>query len=338
MRAEERAPVSWSQRVILLLGLSFLGLGILMMPSTPWWHRHFDPLYEVVEVKDRVPLGDLGFSSHYPVERLTTYRVGGAQGLDVPLSVAEYRNEDGIVEHATVYPQQKQVNIASASNPRMALWTTASEAIAKHASSDALYLTWWDNAQRIHFLTGEATWSRLPAEESLKDLPLAGFWKEAAGHFAEDPEPERDLARWLTMDAESALKALRSRLPNPKWIYLLACVDDLARLGEIERLSGVSIPLEVRYFPEASDLHAQIKEVRRWANEKGEAANYLVQPVTGGGVRAWRVTNPEGSNLLLIRLLPFSKSLETPLEGTRLVYQSHWGAYISLHEVISTAP
>jgi hydroxylamine oxidation protein HaoB len=126
-------------------------------------------------------------------------------------------------------------------------------------------------------------------------------------------------------------------MTKPKLIYVLACVDDLARLGEIERLSGVTIPLEARYFPAASDLHAQIKDVRRWASEKGEGANYLVQPVMGGGVRAWRVTSPEASNLLLIRLLPFSKSLETPLQGARLVYQSHWGAYISVHEVTSAA-
>jgi len=309
-----------------------------MLPSTPWWHRHFDPLYQLVEIKERDHLGDLGFASRFPVERLMTYRLGGAQGIDVPISIAEYRNERGMFEHATVFPQVAQASITSASNPRTELWSKASEAILKHASSDAIYLTWWDNAQRIHFLTGEATGIRLPAEESFRGLPLADFWKEVAGDYAHDPEPARQLAHWLTMDAESALKEIRAELTTPKTVYLFTCVDDLARLSEIERLSGVKIPLEARYFPEASDLHAQIKEVRRWANEKGEAANYLVQPVSGGGVRAWRVTSSEGSQLLLIRLLPFSKSLESPLEGVRLVYQSLWGAYISIHEVIPAPP
>lgn len=337
MRLEGRAPSSWFLRTLLRLGFLLVGAGLWMLPSTHWWHRHFSPRYEVVEIRDRDHLGPLGFNSRFPVERLTLYRVGANQGLDVPLSVVEYRNEDGRVEHAMLYPEWKQASLSSASNPRMDLWATASQSIMKHASSDSLYLAWWDNAQRIHFLTGEATWPRLPAAASFMD-PFADFWKKAAGQYAEDSESARQLAQWLVMDAESALKDIRFKVQKPKSIYILACVDDLARLGEIERLSGVSIPLEAKYFPASSDLHAQIKEVRSWASEKGEGTNYLVQPVMGGGVRAWRVTHPEASNLLLIRLLPFSKSLETPLEGAKLVYQSLWGAYISVHEVTSAAP
>ena len=335
---EERAPSIGLSRILLFLGVMLVGVGLWMLPSTAWWHRHVGPLYEVVDIKDRDHVGNLGFSSRFPVERLTTYRLGGAKGLDVPISVAEYRNESGLLEHATVFLQGIKAATSKASNPRMDLWTMASEAILNHASPDAIYLTWWDNAQRIHFLTGEATAIRLPAEKSFQDSPLAGFWKEVAGDYAKAPDSSLQLAQWLTMDAESALRDLRTKWPNAKPIYLFGCVDDLARLSEIERLSGVKIPIEARYFPEASDLHAQIKEVRRWANEMGEGANYLVQPVSGGGVHAWRVTSPEASRLLLIRLLPFSKSLETPLEGVRLVYQSLWGAYISIHEVIPAAP
>ena len=327
----------WVRRFMLILGLLLVSGGLAMLPATRWWHRHFEPTFEVVEVKNQVTPEDLGFSSHFPAERLTRYRLGKAQDLDIPLSVIDYRNEENQLEKVTVYPETKPATAVRSANPRMSLWSKVAEAISKHASPDALYITWWDNAQRIHFLTGEATWPRRPAAESFAGLPLAAFWQEAAGGLAVDTAPVRQLAQWLTMDADLALQAIRSDPNLSRMPYLLACVDDLARLGEIERLSGVSIPLEVRYFPSGEDLHGQIKEVRRWASETGSGANYLVQPVVGGGVRAWRVTRPEGSNLLLIRLLPFSKSLESPLEGLRLVYQSHWGAYISLYEVISGA-
>lgn len=338
LRSDGRPSPAWFRRLLLIVGILLIGLGLVMMPITSWWHRHFDPSFEVVEIKAQERLGDLGFPSHFPAERLTSYRLGVAQGLDVPLSVIEYRNEDGRIENVTLYPHSKESSSVDVSNPRMSLWSNVAQAISTHASSNALYLTWWDNAQRIHFLTGEATWPRLPAAESLSNLPWSDFWKRAAGGISEDPEPARKLAHWLTMDAELALQAIRADKTLSKNIYLLTCVDDLARLGEIERLAGVSIPLEVRYFPAGEDLHAQIKEVRRWASETSEGANYLVQPVVGGGVRAWRVTRSEGSNLLLTRLLPFSKSLENPLEGVRLVYQSHWGAYISIHELVSASP
>ena len=326
------------RRLLLTVGVLLMGLGLVMLPETPWWHRHFDPAFEVVSVKNGDAVGTLGFASHFAVDQLTSYRVGGAQGLDIPLSVIEYRNEAGKVENVTVYPDQKSGGSALASNPRMNLWVTAAEAILRHASPEALYLTWWDNAQRIHFLTGENTSPRLPAAESLSDQTLSDFWKIAAGGISENPEASRQLAKWLTMDAARALPLIQSQLKSANPLYLLACVDDLARLGEIERLSGVSIPLDVRYFPAGEDLHAQIKAVRRWASEGGDEANYLVQPVIGGGLRAWRVTRPEASNLLLIRLLPFSKSLEHPLEGTRMVYQSLWGGYITIHEVLSALP
>ena len=335
LRSGDQGFGLWTRRFMLILGLLLASGGLAMLPATRWWQRHFEPTFELVEVKNQVTPEVLGFSSHFPADRLTRYRVGMAQGLDIPLSVIEYRNEENQPEKVTVYPDAKAASPVTSANPRMALWSTAAEAISKHASPDALYVTWWDNAQRVHFLTGEATWPRRPAADALEGLPLSAFWQEASGGLAVDPAPVRQLAQWLTMDADLALRAIRSVPKVSKTLYLLACVDDLARLGEIERLSGVSIPLEVRYFPSGEDLHAQIKEVRRWASETGNGANYLVQPVVGGGVRAWRVTRPEGANLLLIRLLPFSQSLENPLEGLRLVYQSHWGAYINLFEVIS---
>lgn len=332
---EDRRRSGWAPRTLLILGGVMVSLGIMMLQGTPWWRLHFEPSYEWVDTKDQPLLGDAGFASHFPLERLTTYRVGRSQGLDIPIVVAEYHNEVGQSEHAMVYQASAPESSVGTFNPRMSLWEATARAILAHASPESLYLTWWDNAQRVHLLTGEATSPRLPVKASFSGLPLQEFWGVASGGYAQDVSEARQFAQWLVMDADKAVREIRASYRAPQSLYLLACVDDLARLSEIERLSGVSIPLEARYFPAAQDLHAQIKEVRRWVNEKGEGTNYLVQPVSGGGVRAWRVTSAEGANLLLVRLLPFSHSLETLVEGTRLVYQSHWGGYISIHELIS---
>ena len=51
-------------------------------------------------------------------------------------------------------------------------------------------------------------------------------------------------------------------------------------------------------------------------------------------VRAWRVTEPAFEEPVLVRLLPFSSSLErNPPERARLVYQSAAGAYLSIYEI-----
>lgn len=335
VRSENRRPAIG---LLLVIGLSLVALGLYLLPTTRWWHSHLDSQYKVIGVRDKPSLGDVSFPSFFPLERLTEYRVGLSQGLDIPLAVAEYHNKDGAREHAIVYPDIPQGVTPTSTNPRMKLWESGAQAITKHASANSLFFAWWDNAQRIHFLAGQATWSRLPAAAGFKDVPLREFWGLAAGGFAKDPAPAIQLAKWLVMDADEALKEIRHNFPDTPSLYWLVCVDDLARLGEIERLTGVKIPLEMQYFPAVQDLHAQIKEVRRWANEKGVGTNYLVQPVNGGGVRAWRVSSAAGSNQLLIRLLPFSKSVETPLDGIQLVYQSSWGAYISVYEVLHASP
>ena len=49
---------------------------------------------------------------------------------------------------------------------------------------------------------------------------------------------------------------------------------------------------------------------------------------------AWKVTDQAFEDSLLVRLLPFSSSLERDLpEHARLVYQSAAGAYLSIYEI-----
>ncbi|MFN3565273.1 MAG: hypothetical protein ACK4V1_04725, partial [Burkholderiaceae bacterium] len=64
---------------------------------------------------------------------------------------------------------------------------------------------------------------------------------------------------------------------------------------------------------------------------------YLVQPLPGGRVRAWRVTDAAALDWLLIRALPFSTSLYRPIDGADLVYQSAGGGYLSVYRIGGSA-
>jgi hydroxylamine oxidation protein HaoB len=78
------------------------------------------------------------------------------------------------------------------------------------------------------------------------------------------------------------------------------------------------------------DIHGPVQAVKNWvANEQG--SGYLLQPQSGNRVRAWTVTHHDGEANLLVRLLPFTSSIAEPLAGYELVYQSDYGAYLSIY-------
>ena len=286
-----------------------------------------------------IKAGEPGFpavAGRYPVEKMTRYEIGRDGEGSVILNVVDYRDDQGEVERAIVFPAADGTVAGSHSSQgdvqlRHDLWKAAADAILAHTGEDALFASWWDNSQRIRFMTGRRTWLRSPVAEGFSDDQPRRFWEEIAGGFARDEKFLRQWARWLTMDAEAALAEMSAAMPKGQPVYFLICLDDLARLSEIESLSGVKLPFEVRLFPPSGDVHAQIGGVKRWANEKANGA-YLVQQLPGGAVRAWRITTDEGVKTLLARLLPFTTSLARPLENQALVYQSGWGAYLSIYQ------
>ncbi|GAB6048272.1 hypothetical protein JCM19379_21010 [Methyloparacoccus murrellii] len=321
-------------RLPLLLGLGLVLAGSAWMIGNAWKAQHPSARHELLDIRPGSDLRDSGISPRFPVERLSNYRIETGRGVDIRLGIVDYRDDAGQARSVIVYPANPGTGLAAEPGTRMSLWGSTAQAIREHTQEDALFLSWWDNAQRIHFLTGRETWPRQAARSGFADSPLRDFWIKAAGGAARDEQPAIQLAKWLTMDAEQALADIRRALPSNRPLYWLVCVDDLARLGEIEALSGVKIPLEMRYFPPAPNIHAQIAAVRRWASEAGDLGNYLVQQIPGGGVKAWRITTEAGSRTLLARLLPFTQALENPLPDTHLVHQSTWGAYLVIHEIL----
>lgn len=301
--------------VLLLAGSAILLFGL----PVRWFVQSFQ--YErAAELKP----GDAGFpvlDSAFPADKVIRYAVRHAGGA-LQLEAAEYRDSAGNNRRALL-------PAAAGGRSPFSAWQEAAKAIRAHTAENALFLAWWDNGQRIHFFTGREVWTAPPIAKAFSEARQRDFWREAAGEFATDPRPLTDLARWLTMDADAALREMDQRLPRDRDVQFLVTTDDLARLGEMEALSGVSLPLETRAFPGGSDFHGLIAQVKRWANERGEG-NYLVQSLPGGDVRAWRVNDAQGNRLLLTRLLPFTASLAQPLAGMEPVYRSE-GAYLTIY-------
>jgi hydroxylamine oxidation protein HaoB len=270
----------------------------------------------------------------FPIEKLTRYTLRHGSDIAVELTVADYRDAHGTARRVILFPDRtgdgpEGPGPRTAQQARHDLWQAAAEAITKHTGERALILSWWDDAQRVRFLTGRETWLDRPVAAAFPDGNERTFWREVSGGFASGDEL-RQWARWLTMEANAAITEMKSRLPQDRAVYLLVCLDTLARSKEIEALSGVHLPFEAAVFPAGSDLHRQIARVKRWAREKGDFG-YLVQQIPELGIRAWRITTKQGQEMLLARLLPFHTSLARSLPRLPIVYQTGWGSYLTIY-------
>lgn len=318
---------------LLLAGAAILLLGLPDLPF--FWHK---PYTQQAELK----LGDADFpklESHYPLDKLTRYAISAKGSSPLTLQVADYRDAQGHTRRATLHlPVVTDAAVptpaAAGQQLRYNIWTDAAKSITSHSGPHSLFLTWWDNGQRLNLLTGIDAWTLLPDAKAWRDDHERRFWQTVAGG-SDDGQKLRQLARWLTMDAAQAVKEMAEQLPKDRDAYWLVGADDLARLGEIETLAGVTLPLETRLFPTGDNFHALIAQVKRWAQEQGDG-NYLVQQLPGYGVRAWRVADAKANDLLITRLLPFTGSLNRLPDGLQLVYQSEQ-AYLSVYRLNNAA-
>lgn len=322
----------------------FLGLGLLLVGIAIFFYglpRFFSEELRFEKIKE-MKSGDPGFpmlDGQFQPESLGEYEIGRADQVMVSLHAVSYRDKSGELRRAIVFPPTDQGSsalpgVGDGNRVRHDLWMKAAKAIRQHTDENALFVSWWDNAQRIHFLTGRDVWVAQPVADAFPEPRPRDFWGEIAGGFAEDEQPLHQLAHWLTMDADQALAELSELLPKDRPVFWAICLDDLARLSEIEALSGISLPFEARFFPAEANIHAQISAVKRWAEEKGRGS-YLVHPLPSGGIRAWRITAEEGEKTLLARLLPFVGSVGHTPEQLQLVYQSEQGAYLSIFKWVS---
>jgi hydroxylamine oxidation protein HaoB len=316
-------------------------VGVLFIASGLWVAWFGLPDFSSHELQFEKTLetrpGQAGFPAlqgKYPVESLAEYAVRQGDSVSLKLDAVQYRKNADELRQALVYLPDDVAAATQIAPPikavRRDLWQEAMQAINQHTDEQTLFLSWWDNAQRIDFFTGRATWASLPLAAAFKRPAEQALWWELTGPFDKDETRLHRLAGWLTMDASLALQDMAAVLPAGQAVYFLVCVDDLARLSEIEKLSGKKLGFEARMFPQSADIHSQIAEVRSWASESG-TGSYLLQTVPGQGLRAWRIADAATENSLFAKMMPFTSSLVNPPQNLELVYQSNWGAYLNIY-------
>lgn len=278
--------------------------------------------------------------TRFPIDEIARFTVSMGNSLSYRLDVARYRDSNGTPRRAIVHlPADRAVAApAAGTDPyrfRRDAWNDLSRAVSRHTGEGALFLGWWDNMQRLHLHTGRRGRPRHPDPGAYVRPEQRAFWETIAGGILEDESLVCLSGRLL----EAADRAL-ARLAECAWrdepgpLFLLVSTDDLSHVQELSHLADRAIPLDTRLFSSQGDIHGLVASVRTWAGQGGGTGSHLVQPSSGYAVRAWRVTDRTFEDSLLVRLLPFSSSLERSLpERARLVYQSATGAYLSIYEI-----
>jgi hydroxylamine oxidation protein HaoB len=249
------------------------------------------------------------------------------------LLVVRYQDREGAEQSAVLFPKEAAGIASTPTGLRQEVWQSAADVIARKAPEDALFLNWWDDGQRIHFLSGRESWLRRPALKTFTN-PV---WKALKDSLlaASDEESARlaQMARWLTMDSEKAIAEIAAHFGPSRPVYLLVDNDLLLHLAEFSAYGGTPLMFETKNIPAGNDLHGDIARVKRWAHETGDG-NYLAQK-EGDYYRVWSTLDAKVKNTLLVRLLPFIDSLKQLPEGVSLVYQSHWGGFLSVYKIDS---
>lgn len=248
------------------------------------------------------------------------------------LLVARYQDREGAPQSAVLFPKDAQEIASSPTGIRHDIWQAAADVIVRKAPEDALFLSWWDSGQRIHYLSGKKTWLNKPALKTFSN-PVWKAMQDSLPQASEEDSRLEQMARWLTMDSETALAEMAAHFVSEQPVYLVVDNDLLLHLGEMAAYGGASVSLNSKNIPAGDDLHGDIAQVKRWANEAGDG-NYLAQK-EGSYYRVWSTSDEKTKNTLLVRLLPFVDSLKKLPEGVSLVYQSHWGGFLSIYQINS---
>ena len=294
---------------------------------------------------DKAPLSALGVKQTkgrlsdlqgvFQVDSVDNYTVQ-RDGKDAfSLFVAHYQDNNQQQHRAILFSDTKP----SPEKPldpmalRQLIWQEAAQAIKQHTAENALVLSWWDDGQRIHFLSGRDAWLKKPGQQTF----VSPVWENLRDGLMlasdAEQEPLAKMARWLTMYSDAALSEMRKFFGHSRPVYLLITHDLLLRMGEMADYGGTSLSFTSKIVPAHDNLHSDIAQIKQWSQEEGDG-NYLVQK-EGLNYRVWITPKLSRAtkNSLVARLLPFVDSLKQLPKGVQLVYQSHWGGYLSVYKV-----
>ena len=274
-------------------------------------------------------------SGYFSVDSIDDYAMQQDDKDSFSLLLAHYKDSDNQQHRAVLFPKSKQEAgfLPSSTELRQTIWQTAAKTISQNTPKDTLILSWWDDGQRIHFLSGRNAWLSKPAKETF----ISPVWQNLQDNLLLASDAEREqlskMARWLTMDSDKALAEIRTFFGPSRPVYLLVNNDLLMRLGEMIDYGGTPLSFNSKTVPAHDNLHGDIALIKQWANEEGDG-NYLVQK-EGLNYHLWGTPKLSGTekNSLIVRLLPFVDSLKKLPEGVQLVYQSNWGGYLSIYKI-----
>ncbi len=320
-----------------LSGILLISGSALLIPQIKTAFSGIPPKAESSSLQIAVLQGQLSdLQGAYKVDSVDNivFRRDGKDAFNFLL--AHYQDSQNQERRALLYPKSK-AELGVIIEPmaiRQTIWSEAGTTIRRHTEKDAIILSWWDDGQRIHFLSDRDVWVSKPADETFKTPLLQQLQAKFLPASEDDLNRLQQMARWLTMDARLALKAIRETFGSSRPVYLVVTNDLLMRLGELADYGGNRMAFHSATFPAQNNLHADIANIRQWADEHGNG-NYLVQK-EGTGYRVWTIPMESKSNqqTLLVRLLPFVASLKALPEGVQLVYQSHWGSYLSVYKIL----
>lgn len=307
---------------------------VLLLSGSMMLYRTYNPDQSLTFQSHHLDVQTLGnFPAYFPIKTLVGYSIRRGNAPPFHLKVARYRDEAGNFRQAIVFsPNSQREFLLDAESLRSEVWNEAAQSIREHVDDNALFFSWWDNTQRLHLMAGQDGWAGTPLKEAYTTKDAIHLWSEIGGRFDPDSNKLMHLAKWLMMDANQGLEQVKKVLLPDQTAYFLTSMDDLARLQELSLLAGRPINLRSRVFRSTDNFHNLIIKVKSWAKENG-TGSYLVQPVPGVGVRAWSINDKKDENRLFIRLLPFTHSLENPLEDATLVFRSERSGYISIFKL-----
>jgi hydroxylamine oxidation protein HaoB len=323
----------WAGLLLAACGMAILLLGLPHLPSASGgW---------TIDVEAQLGANHPTFpklKTRFPIDGISLYRVAAPDGAGILAAQALFRDADNRAATALLAirrngpettPGALPPNWLSADKP-LSLWNEAMTTLRERAEPNAQIAGWWPNAQRVRLFTGLATTPWWALRSGYGDPHTWPVWSVLSGGFGEDGKPQRQLARCLTQHLSAALPCLKALLPADRPAYLIVTTDDLGHLDEMRTLGGNAVTLQNRQFPLGKDIHGTIRRTREWAEEI-HAAGYLVQQADTAAVTVWASTRPVDQEALLIRLLPFSHSLQQTIPQFELLYQSSWGGYISIY-------
>lgn len=279
-------------------------------------------------------------NSHFPIESLDRFLINGPEDQGLELFVAEY-SADNEKRRAIIFPVPAQNEEATNARDkkrhhqyRQEKWQFLSDTVKKHTKDSDRFITYWDNAQRLHLLTGRMAIPEKPIEKAFSNANEKSFWEKIGNGFS-DQEQLVIFAQCLIGKATDAKPCLSQLYTDAGDNYILMSADDMARIQEISLLTDQGLPLETRLFSTDSDLHGQVRQVREWAREGEGTGSYMLQPINEKFVRAWRIIDADFEDSLLASLLPFTTAAEKEFTDLKLVFQSDWGGYLSLYQIVN---